>query len=154
MRRGKSPIPAFDRVMRRVVVDADTGCWLFTGSTNAGGYGQIELPPENGHRRGTTTHRVVYETLVGPVPSGLELDHVRERGCRHRHCCNPAHLEPVTSRENTLRGDGPAAQRARQTHCKRGHDLNDPTVAYRNRHGQRVCRWCRNIRKGIWSWEP
>lgn len=37
------------------------------------------------------------------MPKGKELDHVKEK-CKHRHCINPDHLEPVTHLENVLRG--------------------------------------------------
>ena len=83
-------------------------------------------------------HRVVYEILVGPIPVGLELDHL----CRNRACVNPDHLEPVTTRTNLLRGYSPWACRARQTHCKRGHEFT-PENTYGTGDGRRYCRTCR-----------
>ena len=50
-------------------------------------------------------HRYVYELFRGPIPDGHVLDHVKKKGCKHRDCVNPDHLEPVTQQENTLRGD-------------------------------------------------
>ena len=120
--------------MRRVVVDP-SGCWLWTGATRHG-YGCISDGP--GEARSTKqTHRVVYENLVGPIPQDRELDHL----CRVRRCCNPAHLELVTSRENTLRGTAPTAVNARKTHCGRGHEYT-PANTYLSPKG-RECRRCR-----------
>ena len=79
------------------------GCWEWQGALNDG-YGIVG-------RDGTTrrVHRVVYEALVGPIPNGMDLDHL----CRNRRCCNVLHLEPVTRRENLARGIGPAVTRQR-----------------------------------------
>lgn len=73
-----------------------TGCWLWTGSLNRNGYGRLSV---GGRTR--VTHRVVWVLLGLPLESTQVLDHL----CRVRSCCNPAHLEPVTVRENTRRGD-------------------------------------------------
>lgn len=107
-------------------------CWLWTGQLDISGYGQIL---RNGKL--FKTHRVAYELLVGPIPEGLTLDHVKDRGCQHRSCCNPAHLESVTNTVNILRGDSIAANNARKTHCKRGHELDGL-----NNRGQRFCNVC------------
>lgn len=83
------------RVNGRILVH-DTGCWLWQGEMNRNGYGRVWV---NGKR--LMSHRVTYELLVGPIADGLVLDHL----CKNRACCNPEHLEPVTIRENTLRGN-------------------------------------------------
>jgi hypothetical protein len=109
-------------------VEKTDGCWLWTGALDGNGYGQI-----TSGRRGSghlPAHRVAYEFLVGPIPDGMELDHVWERGCRSTACVNPAHLEPVTHRENVLRGNSPMAQQARQTHCKHGHEFTAENTAF------------------------
>jgi hypothetical protein len=77
------------------------GCWLWVGSIDRGGYGHFRH-----EGRLTKAHRVAYLTWVGPIPDGLELDHL----CNIRHCINPAHLEAVTHKENMRR----AADRRRE----------------------------------------
>jgi hypothetical protein len=128
-----------NRLRAKLVVDSASGCWLWQGATTRpeNGYGQVRFLG-----RKILVHRLVYELLVGPVPEGLTLDHVAARGCTSRLCCNPDHLEPVTMRENILRGNGFAAQRARQTTCRRGHALEGDNLRI-NRAGSRVCRTCR-----------
>lgn len=73
-------------------------CWLWLGHVESNGYGRVQM-----QGRPVSVHRHAYEQLVGPIPDGLTLDHVHARGCRHTHCVNPAHLEPVTASENTRR---------------------------------------------------
>lgn len=80
----------------KIVRLVETGCWIWLGELNRNGYGRVCV---KGKR--PVAHRHVYETLVGPIPEGLLLDHL----CRVRCCVNPSHLEPVTPKENTLRGD-------------------------------------------------
>jgi hypothetical protein len=111
-------------------VSLGDGCWEWTGSLTEG-YGQVQS-----EKRKWLAHRLAYVWMIGPIPSGLELDHL----CRNRRCVNPHHLEPVTRRENILRGEGPSAQAARLTHCKRGHDL--ALNAERAGEGHRRCRVC------------
>jgi hypothetical protein len=73
-------------------------CWLWTGAVGSSGHGRIRP-----HGRLLQAHRWVYELLVGPIPEGLDLDHL----CRIRRCVNPDHLEPVTRQLNLARGAGP-----------------------------------------------
>jgi hypothetical protein len=128
--------PIADRLAAGLRADPETGCIIWTGKTNARGYGRLMSDG-----RMVLTHRVAYELANGPIPTGLVIDHV----CRNTLCCNPAHLEAVTQRENTLRGDGPSARQAQQTHCKRGHPLSGDNI--RMRGYRRVCRACCSIRK-------
>jgi hypothetical protein len=72
----------------------------------------------------TYAHRFAYSVLVGPIPDGLQIDHL----CRNEMCVNPEHLEPVTQRINMLRGTGPQAVNAQKTHCPKGHPLSGNNV--------------------------
>lgn len=88
--------------------------------------------------RGTFyVHRVAWETLRGPIPDGMQLDHL----CRQRACWNPDHLEPVSPRENVLRGVGITAMNAKKTHCPQGHPYDDANTGITST-GKRRCRAC------------
>lgn len=115
------------------------GCWLWTGKLDRGGYGKFRTSIRN-----ASAHVVSYSICIGDVPVGMELDHVRARGCVHRHCVNPAHLEPVTRRENWIRGESLSAINIRATHCKHGHALDEENI-YRqpSKPESRNCRKCR-----------
>jgi len=122
------------RIAARIDQRGPEECWPWTGKLTEKGYARICL---NGRR--TTVHRYLYEVYVGPVPNGLVLDHL----CRVRHCVNPAHLEPVSNRENVLRGIGPTAVNAKRVYCLFGH-LFDEANTMKARNGGRLCRTCRN----------
>lgn len=125
------------RIEAQIKIDPDSGCWLWAGNKMKNGYGRYGKP-----RR--LIHRVVYELLVGPIPAGLTLDHVRDRGCVHKNCCWPVHLESVTLAENLRRRGltGMGALYAARTHCDRGHEFTlENTVP--NYAGGRACLTCR-----------
>lgn len=118
----------------KVAFEPMTGCWLWTGALQPTGYGSMHLKGRSGR-----AHRAAYEALVGPIPTNLTLDHL----CRTRCCVNPDHLEPVTQRENVLRGAGPWATNKRKTHCKRGHAFDEANT-HVDGNGYRKCRACAN----------
>lgn len=131
-----------ERIMTRVVRTA-SGCWVCQLKPNYSGYIRIK----DGDRL-VRAHRVIYEHHKGPVPAGLELDHL----CRVRACCNPDHLEAVTHAENMRRGVRSAAVveafiaagRARakaQKFCVHGHAYTPENTGYHH-GGRRFCRTC------------
>lgn len=123
------------RFMAKFVV-TDSGCWEWQAGRHRDGYGNFW----NG-RRSVGAHRFAYEHFVAPIAEGMQLDHL----CRNPCCVNPAHLEPVTGRENTLRGQSPPASHATVTHCPEGHEYTEAnTYLY---DGSRYCRRCRYNRK-------
>lgn len=132
-----------ERLAVRISVDVN-GCWLWTGNRSRS-YGYIYNGGGRGNERRTMAHRAVYEAAVGPVPDGLELDHL----CRVRLCVNPAHLEPVTRLENIRRGVGPAilgALNGSKTECKNGHPFDEANTRLRPTGG-RTCRQCERDRR-------
>ena len=119
------------RIESRLRADPVTGCWLWVGATNRKGYGKVAY-----EGRDRLVHCVVYEVLVGPIPDGLQLDHL----CRTKACANPAHLEPVTNRVNGERWSESI------THCPAGHERNDKNTHVET-DGSRKCRICHLARQ-------
>jgi hypothetical protein len=129
-RRGPLSVRLWARVEKSVGPD---GCWLWTGSVSDLGYGRIR--DESG--RSVGVHCAAYELEVGPIPDGLEIDHL----CRVRNCVNPAHLEPVTHAENHRRRRGFTILDV----CKNGHPLEGDNLYLRtDGRAGRECRACRS----------
>jgi hypothetical protein len=139
-----------ERLMKYSIPEPNSGCWLWLASISNNGYGQITSGYVlDGDRRTRWAHRVSYETFVGRIPEGLDLDHL----CRVRSCINPQHLEPVTRSENSLRGigwtTGGAEWNRRKTHCHKGHPYSGSNLYICPTRGTRACKICQrdNVRR-------
>ena len=117
-------------------VVSDDGCWLWVAGKDNNGYGQFWVKP-----RTRRAHQLAYEAVHGPVPNGLELDHI----CRKPACINPDHLRAVTHYENVMCGFGVGARAARQERCKHGHDLT-PENLVKTSGTRRMCLLCHRRR--------
>lgn len=129
--RGK---PLAEKLAYRSKLDPATGCVLWIGS-RTDGYGNLYVGGKN-----KKAHVLAYTLAKGPVPKGLELDHL----CRVRHCINPDHLEAVTHSVNVSRGanrDTLANYQRAKTHCPKGHPYSGDNL-FHNRAGDRCCRTC------------
>src|SRR3990170_1687130 len=116
----------------RKVYALENGCWEWMGARSTAGYGRILVGSRrDGSRKLIQAHRWAYEGLVGSIPAGLQSDHL----CRNRACVNPAHIEPVSCRENLHRGIGHGAE----SHCPQGHPYSGVNL-YINSKGGRICR--------------
>ena len=125
----------------KIMPEPNSGCWLWTGAWSDNGYGVLQV-----NNVAQYAHRISYELHKGEIGSGLYIDH----RCSVRCCVNPDHLDAVTPGENVIR----TAQRGRaknqylgQTHCFRGHPLNENNVYIPPSGGGRWCRECQRIRK-------
>lgn len=128
---------ALDRFADKIAL-TDSGCIEWIASTQGEGYGQFFRGGRTGpgqHGK-IAAHRWSYEYHVGPIPNGLEIDHL----CRNRLCVNPEHLEPVTSQENISRSHGNGSK----THCPQGHAYDDANT-YVSPAGTRFCRKCKGF---------
>lgn len=110
------------------VIGLDPWCWIWTGAHTSKSYGSASH-----EGRVWSAHKLAYTLLIGPVPDGLQLDHL----CRCKSCCNPAHLEPVTARMNLLRA-------VRKESCVRGHEYTPENTIPKKGGSQRNCRTCAN----------
>lgn len=115
-----------------------TRCWIWTAATAGRGKWTYGIISHDGRMQ--MAHRVSYEVLVGPIPEGLDVDHL----CRHTLCINPDHIEPVTHQENIRRG---YALKPLVTSCKHGHEYTPENTYSKLRPGGTTTRECRTCRR-------
>lgn len=112
-----------------VKVNKTEACWVWMGARSCG-YGQFTY-----NKKSVRAHRHSYESVRGPIPEELEIDHL----CRNPACVNPSHLEAVTPSENTKRA---VPYRKQKPKCVRGHDMTGPNLRRRGGTGWRRCAEC------------
>lgn len=125
---------------------SDTPCRIWEYGRTAQGYGSFYAGGGREEPLNFLIHRFVYEALIGPIPEGMDLDHL----CHTRPCWNEHHLEPVTRAENVMRGEGICANNARKVQCHRGHAFTSENTMIKkrtNRAQSRECRTCHNERR-------
>lgn len=127
-------------------------CWPWQGKISADGYGK---------KAWKMAHTLSYTAHVGPVPKGLQLDHLCHTRdltclggvtCLHRRCVNPTHLEPVTHAENVRRGrrNGKPVGHL-STHCRNGHPFDEAnTYTSPKSPTVRICRTCFRVNNLKW----
>lgn len=127
-----------DRFERKYSPEPTTGCWLWTGAANWNGYGKSFTGGKV-----MLAHRASYEHHHGPIPAGLEIDHL----CRTVQCVNPRHLEAVPRAVNLRRGRTLTAENVAKTHCPNGHPYNYAEFSKPRQQAYRRCSICRNARR-------
>jgi hypothetical protein len=133
-----------DRIRKKIQFGPPEECWPWIGAKRVSGYGKLRMGGKEFY-----AHRVIYELLIGPIPKGLQIDHL----CRNRACVSPYHLEIVTPKMNIQRG---IPFRQRTTHCPQGHPYTpENTYLYhkdgRPRGAYRQCRACALERAQKWA---
>lgn len=129
-----------ERIRANVTVN-DAGCWIWNRSLGTAGYGQMYYQAPGERARMQSAHRTSYRVFIGPIPEGLELDHL----CRVRRCVNPEHLDPVPHQTNVLRSPiAIGAINGAKTHCRAGHPFSAENTRFsmKGKQPMRVCRAC------------
>lgn len=145
-RGGRKARPAIDRFVEKVDYNGPIperrpdldACHIWTAAKYPNGYGIFSIKRSTG----ALAHRWIWIYTNGIIKPGLVIDHL----CRNRACVNILHMEPVTQRENLLRGDTETARNAAKTHCKFGHEFTVDNTIIAKHNGARSCRICVNDR--------
>jgi len=134
-------VSAVERFNDKYVPDPNSGCWLWIGSLNQAGYGQLQV---NGRKE--LAHRFSVNEFQGKQIGSNTVDHL----CKNKICVNPNHLEVVTFQENLLRSNGMAAVNQAKTTCDKGHPLDGLRACKTTISGMtRYCKTCANERNAI-----
>lgn len=140
------PLGLYERL-----IDRSGECWIWTGRVNERGYG-LAVPYKTSESTARRAHRRAWETVNGPIPEGLVIDHLCHTlpgcaggpTCPHRRCVRPDHMALTTPQENLKRGN--KAGRKPQKFCKHGHEFT-PENTYLHPRGYKACIMCRRESK-------
>lgn len=131
------PIFNHEKLLSRICINPDTGCWNWTGSICTSGYGKIYI---NGSKSTNVykVHRLSFSIFNKYISQDLVIDHI----CRNRKCCNPDHLREVTNKENVLfNSESRTAINKQKTHCKNGHEFTiENTTIQKSGRSCKVCK--------------
>lgn len=131
--------PIEDRFFAKVI-KTDT-CWLWSKGHTGTGYTTFANPwGKSGHAASFVIHK-------GPIPQNHQIDHL----CSNPGCVNPTHLEAVTPQQDAARKKIRNRWRGWNTHCRRGHELDDHTTLWRANGKGRQCRVCIRDRQSEWQ---
>jgi hypothetical protein len=135
-----------ERFTKKIVVTVDGGCWVWTAAKNNQGYGVLTVGSRRlGTKRVVLAHRFSYESEVGAIPDGMELDHL----CHRPICVNPNHLRPKDHSGNMQN-----SRSALKQFCKNGHERTpENTYVRKDRCGQKQCKVC-NVEKNRRRYKP
>lgn len=136
------PTTPIERIMARSTLNEKTGCVECSLHRDKNGYSTVRVRV-NGVWRMRRVHRVVYESLVGPIPGDMTVDHI----CRNVACCNPEHLRLLSHVENSA-GSRTCVENTSKTHCPKGHEY-DTSNAYLRNGKHRECRACSRMRSAV-----
>ena len=134
--RGPIPRPDNERFWSHVQTSDD--CWIWTAARSKLGYGKFNWRRSNGNKRIGFAHRFAYELLIGAIPEGMVLDHIK---CDNPPCVNPGHLEPKLQSVHLLRHDSISSRNRKKTHCINGHEFTPENTRIIG-DGFRNCRSC------------
>lgn len=125
------------------IIKLPNGCWTWSLKRDEKtGYNKCSIK-----NKSYSAHRLsAYLAGKCALDGSKKNDHCIDHLCRNRECVNPDHLEVVTGRTNTIRGNGPTAINASKKKCIRGHEFSFENTRF-TKKGARICKKCAVMRE-------